>query len=144
MSIFTEVSSDSIHSKLVFLITKYLRKTTLPKKCPYSEIFWSVFRPNVGKCRLEKRFSRSATSLTAKKMKFANKNFFSKCDQIRWSHLQTKSLKENFFFCAASGNMLNMFRVDNTETKTNVEYGYEQFVKISCILSFFWLSLQKS
>ena len=38
-------------------------------------------------------------------MKFSTKDFFNKCDQIRsflriWSHLQKKSLMENFFFCA--------------------------------------------
>ena len=41
-----------------------------------------------------------------KKMKFFIKNFFSKRDQIRsflriWSNLLTKSLMENFIFCAA-------------------------------------------
>ena len=40
---------------------------------------------------------------TAEKMKFSNKDFFSKCDQIRrklqiWSHLLKKSLMENFIF----------------------------------------------
>ena len=39
------------------------------------------------------------------KMKFSIKDFFSKYDQIYrelwiWSHLITKSLMENFFFCA--------------------------------------------
>ena len=38
-------------------------------------------------------------------MKFSIKDFSSKCDQIRnflriWSHLQEKSLMENFVFCA--------------------------------------------
>ena len=38
-------------------------------------------------------------------MKFSFKDFFSKCDQIHkklriWSHLQNKSLMENFIFCA--------------------------------------------
>ena len=42
--------------------------------------------------------------LTAQKMKFSSKNFSSKYDQIRsklriWSHLQKKSLMENFIFC---------------------------------------------
>ena len=42
---------------------------------------------------------------TAQKMKFSNKDFFSKCDQIRsflrsWSHLLKKYLMENFIFCA--------------------------------------------
>ena len=40
-------------------------------------------------------------------MKFSNKDFFSKCDQIPkklwiWSHLLKKSLLENFIFCAVS------------------------------------------
>ena len=40
-------------------------------------------------------------------MKFSNKDFFSKCDQIRrklriWSHLLKKSLMENFIFCAVN------------------------------------------
>ena len=38
-------------------------------------------------------------------MKFPNKGFVSKCDQIRsflqiWSHLLEKLLMENFIFCA--------------------------------------------
>ena len=42
---------------------------------------------------------------TAQKMKFSNKDLFSKCEQIRrnlriWSHLPKKSLMENFIFCA--------------------------------------------
>ena len=44
-------------------------------------------------------------SITAQKMKFFIKDFFSKCDQIRrklriWSDLLKKSLMENFIFCA--------------------------------------------
>ena len=44
-------------------------------------------------------------SITAQKIKFSIKDFFSKCDQIRrflqiWSHLLKKSLMENFIFCA--------------------------------------------
>ena len=43
--------------------------------------------------------------LTAQKIKFSFKDFFSKCDQIRgflqiWSHLLNKYLVENFIFCA--------------------------------------------
>ena len=42
---------------------------------------------------------------TAQKTKFSIKDFSSKYDQIRralriWSHLQEKSLMENFIFCA--------------------------------------------
>ena len=45
---------------------------------------------------------------TAQKIKFPIKDFFSKCDQIRWkmriwSHLLNKSLMKNFIFCAVEG-----------------------------------------
>ena len=45
------------------------------------------------------------STLTAQKMKFSIKDFFSNCDQIRsllriWSHLLKKSLMENIIFCA--------------------------------------------
>ena len=44
-------------------------------------------------------------TITAQKMKFSIKDFFSKCDQTRsilriWSYLRKKSLMENFIFCA--------------------------------------------
>ena len=47
------------------------------------------------------------SSVTAQKMKFSIKDFFSKCDQIRsfqriWSHLLKKLLMENFIFCAVT------------------------------------------
>ena len=43
--------------------------------------------------------------ITAQKMKFSIKDFFSKCDQSRsflqiWSHLLKKSLMGNSIFCA--------------------------------------------
>ena len=45
--------------------------------------------------------------ITAQKMKFFIKDYFSKCDQIHsflqiWSYLLKKSLMENFIFCAVS------------------------------------------
>ena len=47
-------------------------------------------------------------TFTAQKMKFSNKDFFSKCDQIRsflriCSHLLKKSVMENFIFCEVLG-----------------------------------------
>ena len=52
--------------------------------------------------------------ITAQKMKFSIKDFFSKCDQIPrfmriWSHLLKKSLMENFIFCAV--NVTLQFKV---------------------------------
>ena len=53
------------------------------------------------------RWQTTAKSIyvTAQKMKFSIKDFFSKCDQIRsflriWSRLLEKSLMESFIFCA--------------------------------------------
>ena len=49
--------------------------------------------------------TKDAAIYTAQKMKFYNRDFLSKCDQILrklriWSHLLKKSLVENFIFCA--------------------------------------------
>ena len=49
--------------------------------------------------------------LTAEKLKFSIKDFFTKCDQIRsflWirSHLLKKSLMENFRFCAVTAPVI--------------------------------------
>ena len=61
---------------------------------------------------------RENAKITAPKMKFSIKDFFSKCDQIRrkmriWSHLLKKSLMENFIFCAMNSReslvVLRMF-----------------------------------
>ena len=53
-------------------------------------------------------------------MKFPVKDFFSKCDQIRWklqiwSHLLKKSLMENFIFCAV---IMLYFRFQKLVTDT--------------------------
>ena len=57
-----------------------------------------------------KNFSvkKSFLGITAQKMMFSIKNFFSKCDQIRsflriWSHLLKKSFIKLFIFCAVNG-----------------------------------------
>ena len=60
---------------------------------------------------------------TAHKMKFSNKDFFSKCDQIRsflkiWSHLLKKSLMENFIFCS----VFNLFKANDPFKFTAVCY----------------------
>ena len=58
---------------------------------------------------LEKIWDKSKykipSDVTAQKIKFSIKDFFSKCVQIRiklriWSHLLKKSLMESFIFCA--------------------------------------------
>ena len=49
--------------------------------------------------------SQVASRNNAQKMKFSNKDFFSKSNQIRrklriWSYLLKKPIMENFIFCA--------------------------------------------
>ena len=71
-------------------------------------------------------------TLTAQKMKFSIKNFFSKCDQIRsflmiWSHLLKKSLMENFIFCVVSELEINIQEVKKDSQKTldnKIENGF--------------------
>ena len=53
-------------------------------------------------------------SITAQKIKFPIKNFFSKCDQLRiWPHLLKKSLMAKFIFCVVHGVKEN--EKENTE-----------------------------
>ena len=53
-------------------------------------------------------------SITAQKIKFPIKNFFSKCDQLRIGpHLLKKSLMERFIFCVVHGVKEN--EKENTE-----------------------------
>ena len=52
---------------------------------------------------------------TRQKMKFSIKEFSGKCDQIRrklriWSHLQEKSLMENFIFCAVYVRLMRLLK----------------------------------
>ena len=55
----------------------------------------------------------NVTIISAQKMKFATKDFFSKGDQIRrkllriWSHVLKKSLMENFIFCGVKVPILS-------------------------------------
>ena len=57
----------------------------------------------------------SDNAITAQKMQFSIKDFFSKWDQIRsflgiWSHLLKKFLMENFIFCAVYEIMSFVFQ----------------------------------
>ena len=64
-------------------------------------------------CVMSHSTQTMAWIITAQKMKFSIKDFFSKCDQIRsflriWSHLLKKSLIENFIFCAVNVRTLDV------------------------------------
>ena len=64
-------------------------------------------------------------NITAQKMKFSIKDFFSKCDQIRrklriWSRLQKKSLMENFIFCAVYAQGSEYTKVLNVPLVLNI------------------------
>ena len=56
--------------------------------------------------------------ITKPKAKCSLNDFFTKCDQtcrkLRiWSHLLTKSLMENFIFCAVIGFMIHWTSIDS-------------------------------
>ena len=74
------------------------------------------------------QFTTSCTN-TAQKMKFSNKDFFSKCYQICsflliWSHLLKKSLMESFIFlCNVQidpAQSLEVEVVQSFQTKTSI------------------------
>ena len=59
--------------------------------------------------------NRTIERTLLEKMKYSIENFFSKCDQIHsflriWSHLLTKSLMENFIFCAVIHKMFRGYQ----------------------------------
>ena len=75
----------------------------------FYQVFFLCYRSTINSSINESpnKVIKSTPFLTAKKMKFSIKYFFSKCDQIRrrlriWSHLLKKFLIENFTFCAVS------------------------------------------
>ena len=66
-------------------------------------------------------------NVTAEKMKFSIKDFFSKCDQIRsflrvWSHLLKKSLIENFIFHAVCMSLNPALRIHKDINWRRVRY----------------------
>ena len=72
---------------------------------------------------------KEKTNITAQKMKFSVKDFFSKCDQIRrklriWSHLLKKSLLENFISYAVY--QMNEY-ILNDEKLTQLKFSYLYF-----------------
>ena len=59
-----------------------------------------VFKNTIHQCTHLINFGRPGNAIyTAQKAKFSIEDFFSKCNHI-WSHLQKKSLIENFIFYA--------------------------------------------
>ena len=84
--------------KLYFLpklMFKQSLKTALIMNKNWSTVYRGIFNHTL--CEEE--------NSTAQKIKFSIKDFFSKCDQIRWKlwiwlHLLNKSSMENFSFCA--------------------------------------------
>ena len=64
--------------------------------------------------------NRRIVVITAQKMKFSFKDFYSKCDQFPsflwiWSNLLKKSLIENFIFCAVYNIQIRISTSSKTE-----------------------------
>ena len=90
------------------------------KFCCFGNAIWSRVQMIVTRIRNGWSKFRDLVTLTAQKMKFSIKDFFSKCDQMRrklriWPHLLKKSLMENFIFFVqcllASNGLLNGVKV---------------------------------
>ena len=63
-------------------------------------------------------YIENSSTLTAQKIKFSIKAFFSKCKQIRnflriWPHLLRKSFMENIIFCAVTPSLLSLRHTPN-------------------------------
>ena len=83
-------------------------------------------------------------------MKFSNKDFFSKWDQIRrklriWSHLLKKSLMKNFMFCAVNKTIKDLITVVETPWEFSTfnsdvfSFNFSNYMrKTPCILKLFW------
>ena len=78
-------------------------------------------------------------TVTAQKLKFSIKEFFSKCDQICsfqqiWSHLLKKSLMENLVFCAVGVN--SSFPVPTWKKKNKLKFFLSIFNSFHVVLLF--------
>ena len=85
------VSIKTLFSGIMFLIQWFIFRSPLSSWTNY------FFTEKMGSTALV------FLTITAQKMKFSIKDFFSKCDQIRkklpiWSHLVNKSFMENYIF----------------------------------------------
>ena len=88
----------------------YSKSFSLPPFLLKKFLLWSAFLVNnvLGKENATQWNISYWRKITAQKMKFSIKDFFSICDQIHsflriWSHLLKKSSMENFIFCAVNG-----------------------------------------
>ena len=93
---------------VLFLVQLQVLLCNFTKNRPHTRFFTVNFLQNF--CTKYLRATASvihwinSVFVTAQKMKFSIKDFFSKGDQIRWklqiwSHLLKRSLMENFIFC---------------------------------------------
>ena len=81
------------------------------------------------------------------KMKFSIKHFLSKCDQMRtflriWSHLLTKSVMENFIFCAAYSPFWETISLLLTQSYFQTFYWKLLYAFVKCMFCFFSLKLK--
>ena len=88
------------------LIRTYSIKLAFCDELHLSEFVISIYFLNLLLVNVNVTSTLVSSKSAAQKMKFAIKEFFSKCDQICnflwiWTHLLKKSLMENFIFCAA-------------------------------------------
>ena len=86
-------------------------------------------------------------SITAQKLKFSIKDFFSKCNQIRsflriWSHLLKKSLMVNFSFSAMNDLLLRWILLRLFKIKQLLQYSF--YMIFISKLFFNWFNTEKA
>ena len=95
-----EISKNTFFTEHLRATSSDLTSHQIKKKC-----FEKIIHCFLDDWNINFKWVKSISAVTTQKMKFSNKNFFSKCDQIRsclwiWSHLLKKFVMENFIFCA--------------------------------------------
>ena len=121
-------------------LSNYPRKTNL-----ILQIFHQILLPQMSIMLVLKWWN-----ITAQKMKFSIKDFFSKCDQIRsslwiWSHSLKKFLIENFIFCAVYVILCAFYPITQEQslqqvTKQNLPCKRSSFLQHQqSQLRFFWM-----
>ena len=122
-----------------------LNQVLWQKKIPFWEINFKKITKCIPAASLLKfpsilKNSMDYVTVTSEKMKFNIKDFFSKCNQIHtklqiWSHIQKKSLMENFIFWA-------VYLISDNEHPFKISYAHFWITsRESKLRTFRWLIL---
>ena len=117
--------------------------------CPYgfSISFWLMYRFPDRANEGDAIILGAKVCITAQKIKFSIKDFFSKCDQIHrklriWSHLLKKSLTENCIFCAMYMYFFSFRYMFDADTLLVCKQCWEEIVRSFSVKKVFLKILQ--